>query len=269
MKIFVRGMLAGLTLVAVLVLAPAAQAGTIRYSVTPDPAFTVKDNGNGLVKVTYNGCVTAGVQTNLTFQMVVSGSNKDGTAGFKVLQEAGENPSTTFNPPSVFVPAGDSTTIATTLSFTLTGAEHGVNQFRIKLDPDPAQGLGEGPGIDVRIPCVVQPGSSLPSPNSIQARASAPCVSTPQDFQARAGEKTRVLVRVKSGGQRIGGALVRIAGAGVSRSKHTDRHGEALFTIKPTRSGRIVIQSNVCFGADRFSVLGERRSGRVSPEFTG
>ncbi len=91
-----RARLRAATLTAAATLAATAapaSAGTIRYAVAPSPAYTLQDNGNGIVKLTYNGCVTAGARQTVSFQMSTSVSG-DGRAVFNVLKAEGGAPST-------------------------------------------------------------------------------------------------------------------------------------------------------------------------------
>ena len=57
MKMRNRGRVAAFGCAAAMffVAAPSAFAGTVRYTIPSSPAYTIQDNGNGLVKVTYNG----------------------------------------------------------------------------------------------------------------------------------------------------------------------------------------------------------------------
>ena len=56
----------------VLAIAPQAMAGRITYNVDPGSQYAVKDNGNGIVKLTYNGCVTAVALQTLRFVMTTT-----------------------------------------------------------------------------------------------------------------------------------------------------------------------------------------------------
>jgi hypothetical protein len=258
--------------------APAAFAGTVRYTIAADPAYTIQDNGNGIVKVTYNGCVTAGVRQQLGFTMATN-VGQDANAVFNVLKEEGEQPVATFTPPSVALVHGADQAFAIALAFSVDNANNGVTTFRIKLDPESGEGLGQGAGIMVRIPCVLaappaaaQPGGSAPAPmtllaptagvfptiGSAQADGPARCISTPRSLRLRAGERTNVTVTVTVNGQRIRGAKVRATYPGARYTKTTGADGRAVFTIRPRRSGTLVLQSDVCFGAARHTVRAAR-----------
>ena len=275
-----RGRVAALGCAAAMffVAAPSAFAGTVRYTVTPSPVYSIQDNGNGIVKVTYNGCVTAGVRQQLGFTMITN-VGQDANAVFNVLKEEGEQPVATFTPSSVALVKGPDQSFAIGLAFTVDNANNGVTTFRIKLDPESGEGLGQGAGIMVRIPCVlaappaslapgatVSPGPLLaptagvfPTIGSSQAAGVARCISTPRSLRLRAGERTKVAVTVTVNGQRIAGAKVRATYPGARYTKTTRADGRAVFTIRPKRSGTLVLQSDVCFGAARHTV----RSARV------
>jgi hypothetical protein len=110
----------------------------------------------------------------------------------------------------------------------------------------------------------------LPPVSSERARGNAPCVSTPRGLRVRARELTVVRVRVRDDGQRVENALVRITGPGLVLRRVTNENGLATFRVRPRRSGRLVIQSDRCTGADRLRVLTAREvSGRGVPRVTG
>jgi hypothetical protein len=273
---------------AVLAATPAAaQAGTVRYTVPQTPAYAIQDNGNGIVKVTYNGCVTAGVRQQLSFSMVTN-VGQSANAVFNVLKAEGEAPATTFTPPSVALVKGTDQTFSIGLAFTVDNANNGVTTFRIKLDPESGEGLGQGAGIMVKIPCVLAappapaalaPGGSVaagvtlaaptvgvfPTIGSSQAASPARCISVPRGLRLRAGETTRVTVTVITNGQRIQGARVRATYPGAQYTKSTRADGRATFNIRPSRSGRLILQSDVCFGAHRMSVRAARVVARRAP----
>src|SRR4051794_38763185 len=283
------------SLLACALLAAPASAKTIRYLVAPDPAYTV-DNATGIAKVTYNGCVTAGVTQVINFTLDAD-AGKGGTAELKVIKEEGQDPSTTIAPNPVTLDDGPNN-MPVRLEFTLPSPNNGVTTFRFKLDPENGSGLGEGPGVMVRIPCVLaapaaspQPGApgteTAPAPTgaagalaeptagqfqSVRAArdaGTAPCVATPQRMRVRAGHRTRIRVTVQTNGQSIAGSAVRLTGPGFTRVKRTNALGEGGFTLRPKRSGELVIQSDVCFGADRVRVRPARVTRRAAPRFTG
>lgn len=300
-----------------LAIAPQAMAGTVRYDVAPSPEYTLQDNGNGIVKLTYDGCLTAGERQTLSFDMTTTVGN-DASATFSVLKAEGQDPTTEFVPNPIDLVRGPAQSFDITLAFTLPSANNGITTFRIKLDPASGEGLGQGAGIMVRVPCVLAPAPApgvlatrpapgttttqpapgttapgappaetiavptegvIPAVGSSLAAAAARCIATPQRLRLRAGRATLVRVRVVTNGQRISGALVRFTLPGGSRvTKRTDADGVAQLLATPSRAGRLVIQSDVCFGADRISVLaagvaGAQGPGRAPvvrrPSFTG
>lgn len=281
----------GCVVVGMLAAAPAAQAGTIRYDIAETPAYSV-DNEQGIVKVTYNGCVVAGERQTISFAMVTNASN-DATVGFKVLKEEGEEPVSAFDPATVALTKGADQTFAVVYSFTLGTPTDQRTTFRFKLDPENGAGLGEGPGVMVSIPCVLaappttggfatveQPGGTpAPVPTSgvlagVQsgvAQGAARCIATPRSVRMRAGERTRLDVVISTNGQRIRNALVRVTLPGGRQIRiRTGLNGISRFTLRPTRSGRAVIQSDVCFGARRVTVLAAGVQAQRAPaRFTG
>lgn len=285
-------------------MAPAAFAGTIRYTIPEAPQYTVADNGNGIVKVTYNGCVTAGERQQFDFGLAVNVTNADGNATFNILREEGLAPTAVFTPPSIFLRKGAEQTFNVSLAFTLDEANNGLTTFRIKLDPESGEGLGQGAGIMVSLPCVLAapapaaaagqtggpaPAGSpteparapdgtpmptagfLPAVGGVLAARASSCVSTPNTSRLRANETSTVLVRVAKGAQTLRGALVRVTYPGGTRTARTGSSGTVTFRIRPSRAGRLVIQSEVCFGADRIRVLGARvtKQGARPARFTG
>lgn len=283
-----RVIAAACTIATCLVAAPAAYAGTINYTIEPSPAFTIQDNGNGIVKVTYNGCVTAGERQTLLFTLMTNVS-ADSNATFSILKEEGIAPGAVFNPPSVFLQKGQTQTFNSALGFTFDAANNDLTTFRIKLDPESGEGLGQGAGVMVSVPCILAAaaapaptGTTAPPPSqptagffpavtSQQAAPPARCISTPTNLRLRAGETSRVRVVVRSGsGQTLQGALVRATYPGATQRKRTDANGVATFSIRARRAGRLVLQSDVCFGADRVRVLAARAVGGAGTgRFTG
>ncbi|TMK42669.1 MAG: hypothetical protein E6G56_01055 [Actinobacteria bacterium] len=407
---------------ALLVAAPAAWAGRISYNVLPGSGYTVKHEGrNGIVKVTYDTCLAAGQPTS--FPLVVTAS-ASGPVSPKVMKELGPG-SIRFDPASANLVSGQAQ--AFTVTLIPAGAAHGGGPaYRFKLAAAPGHGLGEGPGVMVRIACVLRPGVSCPpgartaarpaghgdehgrdqndlaepgksdadeeaaanaegpacaatpsggcppaspgapttaptpgasgrpgskgsgpgskgsgapggpsaksrghhshaarkggnrgnggnggngrgrgnaatpppaaatgcpvvlSPsaasqplaaptigrfgvlNSRETAAPARCVATPKHMRVHAGETTAIRVRVSASSVGIRRALVRVIFPGGRVIRRTGAGGVAVFHIRPTRTGRVTIQSDVCFGATRSKVLAFRRSGRVAaPVFTG
>lgn len=274
-----------------LATAPAAMAGTIRYDIAESPAYTI-DNESGIVKVSYNGCVTAGERQTIGFTMVTNASD-DATVGFKVLREEGEDPISSFDPSSVTLVKNTEQTFNVVLTFTLDAPTDQRTTFRFKLDPDNSAGLGEGPGVMVTIPCVLAAaapsggfntapgpdGTTQPVPtsgvigatDSPQAQGRATCIYRTQRVRLRAGERSRFEVLIKVAEQEIQGALVRVTlPGGRTVNRRTGRSGIAVFSVRPGRSGRAIVQTDVCFGVRRIAVLGVASSSNEAPaQFTG
>lgn len=256
-----RPLIGALAAVSLMAFAPSASAGTIRYDVRESARYDVQDNGRGIVKVTYRGCVVADVRQTLEFRIRTRVS-EDSNATFNVLREEGENPNATFDPASVFLEEGEEQTFDVKLSFTVSEENNDKTTFRIKLDPESGEGLGEGAGVMVTIPCVIA-ASTIPPPSSPTAREDAPCI-TVRRVRLRVGQRKTVVVTVRRNGEAVQGARVRLRGAGLAVSKRSGASGRARFRVRPTRRGTVVIQTNVCAGADRLRVF-----SAVAPRFTG
>lgn len=272
-------------------MAGTAFAGTIRYDISPSPAYTV-DNASGITKIAYVGCVTQGVTQTISFTTVIDGGTP-GTAEYKVLQDPSDEgalPAGTFNPSGVTVTGTGMQTFDTILSFTLDAISPSGTVFRFKLSPETSIGLGEGPGVMVSIDCV-QPAAyvapagppiagptvvpTVPVPTAVAGVAAGPsrCVSMHR-VTLRMNRSSRVNIVVRTtAGVRVNRAFVRITGPGVRMSRFTNAQGLATFNVRPTRRGYLVVQSNVCIGADRAVVLGVAAAatgaGAGSPTFTG
>jgi hypothetical protein len=279
------------TIAVFLAIAPTALAGTIAYDIAPSAAYTI-DNEQGIAKVVYSGCVTAGARQTIAFAMVTNASN-DAAVDFKVIREEGENPASTFDPATVTLNKNTEQTFQVVLSFTLTAPTDQNTTFRFKLDPENGAGLGEGPGVLVNIPCVLAAPSaagglaSAPGPDgqahfvptagvlvassSALARGVARCISTPRGVALRAGERTTLDVAVNMSDRGLQNALVRITLPGGRAVAHrTGTNGIARFTLRPTRSGRAIIQTDVCFGARRLAVAARRvAAAQAAARFTG
>jgi hypothetical protein len=274
----------------VLATASQAMAGTITYGVDESARYTIQDNGNGIVKLTYGGCVTAGARQTLSFVMTTT-VKRSASAELKVIKEEGQDPSTTIAPNPVGLVAGPPQRIPVTLAFTLPSGNNGVTTFRLKLDPANGEGLGEGAGIMVRIPCVlaaspaqdsfanaVAPAPAGPVPTrgvfpaigSSLAAPAASCISVPQRLRVRARRTTRLKITVRSNGQSIRNALVRVTlPGGRTYVRRTGSDGIVRLYVRPSRSGRLVIQSDVCFGAMRVTVRRAPARRRVAARYTG
>lgn len=268
------GTITSLALFLSLTAVAPASADTIDYDINANAAYTVDKHGQGLVDVTYNGCVTAGVRTRLGFNVRTDVTTAS-QATFTVLRAEGENPVATFDPQTLSLTPGPEETASVVLGFTLTELTQNDVMFRFKLDPEEGEGQGQGAGVTVRIPCVVEatatpPGEAAPDqgtvaipPVSKAAPRNARCIAVISRQGRRAGQLNRIRVRVRDNGLNVQGATVTLRGAGVSVRKRTTATGHVLFSVRPRRAGRLVIQSNVCEGRDRLRVLG------AAARFTG
>jgi hypothetical protein len=282
--------------VTALAVAPQAMAGTITYGVAPSPLYTIKDNGNGIVKLTYNGCVTATARQTLDFVMTTT-VTRAASAQLKVIKEEGLEPSTTITPNPIDLLPGPPQQIPVKLAFTLPSGNNGVTTFRFKLDPANGEGLGQGAGIMVRIACVLAPApapavlanavapppapasspavavptrAAFPTTGSSLAATPARCIAVPRSLRVRARRTTRLRIRVHANGQNIRNALVRVTLPGGKRYfKRTDANGMARLFVRPSRSGTLVIQADVCFGAERVTVRRAPARRSAPARYTG
>jgi hypothetical protein len=326
-----------------LIAAPAALAGRVDYAVPAGAGYTVKatGHGNGVVKVTYTSCLTPGETVRLPVQVTPRGPTHDGpiAATWKVIKDG--DATLAFDPATVtFDGATESAVLAIT-----PGAATAKGVFlRFKLDPANGSGLGEGPGVMVRVACVVNPAPAVreqpgcppagpphpgqargrevtpagdrgnakdkgkgnddrvslpddeltpldcsvaqvapaaaaPGPTAAtfpavaaeQAQGNAPCVATPKRLRIHRDEQTTLRVTVNPNGIPVRGSFVRVTTPDGTITKRTDSRGLAFFRIRPRRGGRVVIQADACFGADRVGVLAARASSRSAarPRFTG
>ena len=406
---------AGCLMAALLVTAAPALAGRMSYAVSPGANYTVtaEGHGHGIVKVDFNTCVTPGQAVTLPMTVTPSGN---GAATLKVIKEQGPG-SISLSPSTTTFTAGQPQSFTVTLTPDSTAMGHGP-AYRFKLAATPGSGLGEGPGVMVRFPCVLAPGTpcssaqstdkshgdgspadseeqngndeapicvpapgqpavcpasstaspqgdglppgqvrkqskpahgrsahasqaggngkgkghsqlsagsgnngngngngqgnanatpttspaddpancaplsgtagfttsgaSTPTPlaaptagrfgvlGTRETAGTAACLAAPRHLRVHAGETTLVTVAVRTSGQRIQGALVRVLAPGVRIVKRTGRSGSLTFRVTPTRTGSLIIQSDVCFGAARSRVLAARTSTRMAPPaFTG
>ncbi|MCW3038450.1 MAG: hypothetical protein JWM31_355, partial [Solirubrobacterales bacterium] len=106
--------------------------------------------------------------------------------------------------------------------------------------------------------------------SSLAARPSR-CVATSRSQRVTAGEQATVRVVVRANGVLIRGAAVRVTTPDGTITKRSDRHGVVIFRVRPSRSGRLVIQADSCFGMRTIRVRPARVASRggVSPQFTG
>ena len=255
------------SITAVLLVASPAWAGTIRYEIQPSDQYTVTDNNTGIAKVVWNGCLVAGRAGTINFNVVVN-STQGGQATWRILQDSGPVVNGTFNPNPVTLDQGKEQTIPTTLSFNVSAPSGSAVDFRAKLDPASGEGLGEGPGIMVRVPCVIAAGSPPPAATSPAARPTASCIQVTH-IRLRAKERRAIRVQIKRNGQTIQGALVRLTGPGFRTHKYSGGTGRAQFVVRPNAAGEVVIQTDVCAGSQRLQVLGARAAGGRLPRFTG
>jgi hypothetical protein len=257
--------------------APSALAGRVLYGAPPGAGWTVvsEGNGNGITKITINSCLVAGQAFQLPLSVTADGPYKGApSAAWKVMQDAGA--ALTFDPATVLF---DTATKTATLTITAPAPNDKGGQLRFKLAPDPGSGLGEGPGYMVHFACVLAPAPApAPAPVTVPTTGivsdstthAARCIATPKLLRVTAGEHNVVRVTVATNGVKISGALVRLRTPDGVVYHRTGRDGVAVFRVRPSRSGAILVASDVCFGVRRVAVKAARvTSRRVSPRFTG
>jgi hypothetical protein len=136
----------------------------------------------------------------------------------------------------------------------------------LTVDCPPADG-SPAPAPALAAPAV----GTFPAVASPQAQQASRCVASPRRMRVVRGEQTAVRVVVAQNGRPIEHAAVRVTTPDGAVVKRTNRAGVAMFYVRPSRTGQLVIQADVCFGADRLAVRGARATSRqaVRPAFTG
>ena len=77
-------------------------------------------------------------------------------------------------------------------------------------------------------------------------------------------------MRVRTNGQNIRGARVRVTlPGGRAYFRRTNADGLARFFVRPGRTGTLVIQSDVCFGAERLTVHRAPARAAAPARYTG
>lgn len=250
-------MLAGL-LLGLLFVAQEALAGTISYQVPRDAGFVgVERNGTERVGISYRGCVSGGSIQFVVFRITTSVAVNT-RATFSVLREQGQTALATLRTTKpVSLRAGAPQTTEVRILFNLNNRTEKDARFRIVLNADSGEALGTSNGIDVSVPCVVAARRRLPPTTSASAGRPAECVSLTRPVLVRAGERSTVSVRLESRAERrpIFGAIVRISGPGIRIRGTTQASGVVAFRLRPRAPGTLIIQTDVCPGADRVQVL--------------
>jgi hypothetical protein len=110
-------------------------------------------------------------------------------------------------------------------------------------------------------PTVVPPPTAYP----------AVCRASSQGYKVRAGQVDTIVVSVNRQGQPVAGASVHITvPGGKVVTKSTGSNGKATFTVKPTRSGTIVVRSPSCNEMAKVKVFAAKAAtAERAPSFTG
>src|SRR5438067_11004421 len=144
-----------LAVVVLLVAAPAAFAGRVSYAVPAGSDYTVtaEGHGHGIVKVTYTRCLQVGETVVLPLRVSSRGPTHAGpiSASWKVMKDGAAT--LVFNPNPITFTDGSAPPATLSITPTRAPAPHGVF-LRFKLDPANGSGLGQGPGVMVRVACV-------------------------------------------------------------------------------------------------------------------
>jgi hypothetical protein len=288
-----------IALAAGLLAATPALADRISYSVAPGAGYTVtaEGGGNGIVKVTYTTCPAAGAATSFPLTVSTPGS---GTASAVILKDEGDGTMTVT--PATVTFKGNSATVKVTIVPQTPGPNGPA--FRLKFKGTP--GLGEGPGVMVKINCVaappVTPKTPTPAPKTPAPKTPTPdspaptttvitvptttpqpafgvlsfktsrCVALPRSFRVHLGESATLSITVRQAGSRVAGALVRVFVPGRHVVVHrTNSQGVAVFRVRPGHRGTVIVQSNRCAGTARVHVLPARITVKRgdTPKFTG
>ena len=111
----------------------------------------------------------------------------------------------------------------------------------------------------------------FPTVGSSLAAAPARCIAVPQGLRVRARRTTRLRIHVFANGQNIRNALVRVTLPGGKRvlPPHRRRRRSPACSCGPSRSGTLVIQADVCFGAERVTVRRAPARRSAPARYTG
>jgi hypothetical protein len=114
--------------------------------------------------------------------------------------------------------------------------------------------------------CTNTPGAGT---DAVVLRASAPATTNARCLTVRRvrlvlRRRSTVLVAVRNQGAPVRNAGVRLTGAGVRRSARTDADGRTKLSVRPSRRGSVVVETDFCAGRDRLPVGAAAR-----PRFTG
>jgi hypothetical protein len=99
----------------------------------------------------------------------------------------------------------------------------------------------------------------------------AECRASSQGYKVRAGQEDTIVVSVDRQGAPVSGAAVRVTlPGGKVLTESTGTTGKATFSVKPTRSGTIVVRSPSCNDMAKVKVYAAKAAtAQRSPSFTG
>jgi hypothetical protein len=109
--------------------------------------------------------------------------------------------------------------------------------------------------------------TSLPLPTVYPAV----CRASSRGYTVRAGQEDTIIVAVDRQGRAVAGATVHITLPGGKKlTKTTGNNGKAKFTVKPTRSGTILVRSPSCKEMVKVKVYAAKAATALrAPSFTG
>ena len=97
------------------------------------------------------------------------------------------------------------------------------------------------------------------------------CRASTQGYKVRAGQQDTIIVSVTRNGAALTGTSVRVSlPGGKTVTKSTGSNGKTTFTVKPTRSGTIIVRSPSCKEMVKVKVFAAKAATAVrAPSFTG
>jgi hypothetical protein len=149
---------------AALVFVAPAQAAAVTYDVPPGNGYTVKDNGSGVVMVTFDQCLAAGEPVGLPLDVgTKAGGGTSAPASYELVGKNGPG-TLSFDPPSLTIGSGVTHVIVTVVP---DGAAVGRGaKFHFKVVPENGSGNGQAAGVKVDVPCVSEPTGTAPDGGS-------------------------------------------------------------------------------------------------------
>jgi hypothetical protein len=97
------------------------------------------------------------------------------------------------------------------------------------------------------------------------------CRASSEGYKVRAGQQDTIGVTVTNNGSGVAGAKVRVTlPGGKVLTGTTNKNGKATFTVRPNRSGTILVRSASCTGMAKVKVFAAKAAtAQKAPSFTG